>query len=446
MCTIKPMIKRILKVVDTVIGVVFFAAFVSVPFLHNIIDVELAQWMWYPSCAFLVAISVCVIHRSRKHSNEYKVADFIERIGVFPILLFWGSAFAINYYNTPYSWWWMAFVLVAVFFPDFILQWHCFVKANQGYNEEQTVASLKACWKYISFYWLVDLFYMATFNYWGASKETQYIWLALQFVFGILTMIQIFCNLAKVFLSNAQKNYRGLLQDFILGITITVYLIYLIPNTSLQGIVLTIVAAVYGGLLTLVGVAWTIKDSNIKRADDLLRVERERKEEERKKHIPYVRITSNKDMPTLIVNACMTGSLNFDNPVELAELTSKTFYVIDIKDFIVKNISNANIILDGVYAYGKYHQFSKNEIVEPGAYCTVKTTGNTYIYAAKIEESIYLIMSDVIGNRYKVACHLCFQADIHSYRTIFTVAEQEYTGFGYCQAVTSVEVPSLMEE
>jgi hypothetical protein len=58
-----------------------------------------------------------------------------------------------------------------------------------------------------------------------------------------------------------KKRGWGLLQDFMWGIAITVYLIFMIPGESLQTIVLTITAAVYGRLLTLVGVAWTIKDN-----------------------------------------------------------------------------------------------------------------------------------------------------------------------------------------
>ena len=54
------------------------------------------------------------------------------------------------------------------------------------------------------------------------------------------------------------------MQNFLWGVAITVYLIFLIPDASLQNIVLSITAAVYGGLLTLVGVAWTIKDNSEK--------------------------------------------------------------------------------------------------------------------------------------------------------------------------------------
>ena len=67
----------------------------------------------------------------------------------------------------------------------------------------------------------------------------------------------------------------------IIGVGLSVYLIYIIPNKDLQAIVIPIVSAVYGGLITLVGVAWTIKDTNDKRKEDLIRIESERKEEER---------------------------------------------------------------------------------------------------------------------------------------------------------------------
>ncbi len=49
--------------------------------------------------------------------------------------------------------------------------------------------------------------------------------------------------------------------DLLFGLGVTSYLIYIIPNSNLQEIVLTIIASVFGGIFTLVGVAWTIKQS-----------------------------------------------------------------------------------------------------------------------------------------------------------------------------------------
>ena len=60
----------------------------------------------------------------------------------------------------------------------------------------------------------------------------------------------------------------------IVGVALTVYLIYIIPDENLQVVVLAIVGALYGGIMTLVGVAWTIKDGQdreqeTKRLDNL---------------------------------------------------------------------------------------------------------------------------------------------------------------------------------
>ena len=56
--------------------------------------------------------------------------------------------------------------------------------------------------------------------------------------------------------------------DFVLGVGLSIYLIYIIPNEGLQNIIIPIVSAVYGGLLTLVGVAWTIKKSDSDRKQE----------------------------------------------------------------------------------------------------------------------------------------------------------------------------------
>lgn len=103
------------------------------------------------------------------------------------------------------------------------------------------------------FYWLCDFFYM-TF-----IMDN----LAWKFILGGLIMIIIFYNLSKAFINGNRIFNFGLIQDFVVGIALTVYLIYIIPNQDLQNIIIPIISAVYGGLLTLVGVAWTIRKSDV---------------------------------------------------------------------------------------------------------------------------------------------------------------------------------------
>ena len=70
---------------------------------------------------------------------------------------------------------------------------------------------------------------------------------------------------------------------FFIGIIISFILRYAINDCELRATLTTVMSGVLGGAITLAGVAWTIKDSNTKRQEDLERIEKERKEDERKK-------------------------------------------------------------------------------------------------------------------------------------------------------------------
>lgn len=86
---------------------------------------------------------------------------------------------------------------------------------------------------YIVFYWLCNLFYMSCFinN------------LICKYIFGGLIMLDIFMNLARTFTYPKAKTgflRWGLLQDFIVGVGLSIYLIYIIPNTEVKEIVIPI--------------------------------------------------------------------------------------------------------------------------------------------------------------------------------------------------------------
>ena len=429
-----------------IIGIAITVVFIAVPFLHNKINDVVAKCIWYPSCLLFVASAIATVFKKPKKTSKYPIFDFLGDLGLVPIFVIFGSAFLINYYDTAYSWWWAIFVLVALFLPFLVFGMHSFLKKEKKYAEERSKSSRKTCWKYVSFYWLIDLFYMAIFNYWMANEQSQTIWLTLQFIFGGLAMVYIFYNLTRAFLSNTKKHWWGLLQDFLWGVAITVYLIFLIPDESLQTIVLSITAAVYGGLLTLVGVAWTIKDANEKRQEDLIRVENERKEEDRKKHIPYVRISFDKNnFSPVVVNANITQGLDFGKEEDLALLDNKVFYSVNIKNFDIKNISSENIIIKGVFVHGKFYKFSTEEILEPNVCCKIQTTNNWWIPVARPDKKLSLVVSDVIGNLYEIECHISYDFETSRHQ-IATVGDEEYTGFEYSYIVTSVGLPIFISQ
>lgn len=269
----KKILKKSFNIAWHVLVAIAFCGFIVLPFLHNAIDKTLGQWLWYPC---LVVFLVYSFIPNKKMKEQSKFVQISSSGGIVQLLFIISGIFAINYYDTGYNWYWFAFALIAVSIPIGCVTVKAWAESKNTYSTEQVKAANVRLGKYIMFYWLLDLFYMACFNQ----------WLVLQFVFGGLAMLIVFYSLTVAFLSESKTNKWLLLTDFLLGIGLTVYLIYIIPNDGLQEILIPIISAVYGGLLTLVGVAWTIKSNNKDRKADLERIENERKEEERKKAKP----------------------------------------------------------------------------------------------------------------------------------------------------------------
>ncbi len=152
--------------------------------------------------------------------------------------------------------------------------------------------------KLIVFYELCDLFYMSCFidN------------IVCKYIFGGAAMIIIFVNLSAAFTFPKDKRSFiekfGMIQDFIVGIGFTIYLIYIISDENIKEIVIPIIAAVYGGLITLVGVSWTFKKSD-----------KDRREDEIKKSRPIFSYNMLRKEPTVenvVQKLCMSDTLEKD--------------------------------------------------------------------------------------------------------------------------------------
>lgn len=392
-------LKISVKVLIVIIGIAITVAFIAVPLLHNQINDIVAKCIWYPSCLLFVAFAIATVFKKPKTPSKYPLFDFLGDLGLVPIVVILGSAFLINYYDTAYTWWWTVFVLVALFLPVFTFGMRSFLKKEKEYTEEQLQTSLKICWKYVCFYWLIDLFYMAIFNYWMANEQSQTIWLTLQFIFGGLAMVYIFYNLTRAFLSNTKKHWWGLLQDFLWGIAITVYLIFLIPDASLQTIVLSITAAVYGGLLTLIGVAWTIKDTNDKRQDDLKRAEQERREDERLKYRPFVNMY---DGPYQGLKTDISVSNWLKNTDDISkEQTEKLLVANFIRSCYFGNTDYSNFYVWGIQINNNIARFDSIRYIKKSSYFLLDFSQKP-IYTEKPIDSISLVLEDMLENLYEL--------------------------------------------
>ena len=76
----------------------------------------------------------------------------------------------------------------------------------------------------------------------------------------------------------------------------------------------------------------------------------------------------------------------------------------------------------------------------------VKTTNNYAISAAQPEQSIFVVISDTLGNRYKTECHLAMRTDSNLIRMATNIDGEEYTGYDYPCVVTSLDLPTLVNE
>lgn len=418
----------ILIVVDLI------AVFV-LPCLHKILDHALAQWLWYPACILYIVLFMKDVYPENSPSVN-PLMDFLENCGFFIVIPITLSIFVFNYYQIDYIWHWVIFSMLLVAVPLFFFKLYSLGVKTKNQNPSEKTRfehDIKKCVLYLL---LCDLFYMSIFNTWHT----------LIYFLGIIIVVFIFFNVTRAFFKEL-KTFKVLLPfEFLLGVGTIVYLIYIIPNESLKEIILSIVTSLLGGMLTLLGVAWTIHNNNASRKADMERLDVERKDEERKKYIPYVRISFDDEFPFIAVNANITSFLDLAKPEDRMRLGGKIFRATSIFNFNVKNVSLGNVILLGVFVCEKYYSFSHSEIMEPGICCKIQTTNNYSVAMPPLDPVIRLVVGDILGNHYEIKCSLSHE-HIPDRDSGFTLIDgEEYIVFYYDYTITSIGLPELMKE
>ena len=418
---IKPVIvkgmKMICKFFRRVILVLSVRAFFIIPFMNDWFDNFIAQCIWYPAFVIMVILLIRESVQKDGVDSEETVVDHAGKWSFGAILFMFLSIFVLRYYNITYIWLWVIFGVVAIYTFLFFLSLLSYsLKHRELTKEEKQKISINVV-KYILLYWLFDLTYMGIFNGW--------VWTT--FICGTLAVTFVLYNLALAFFNVVEALKGWLLLELLFGMGTAIYLIYMIPNESLQSIIVTIVAAVFGGLFTLIGVAWTIKKGDI-----------DRKEDERKKNIPYMKVVHGIKESSEVCAHIYKG-LDLSNIKELEKVDGNTVYFITIQDCLMKNISESNIILQGMFFDEKRYDFTDPVILEKGEVCNIRTTGNHSIAVPNLESMLILIVKDTMDNVYSIECKLNY-VPVDRVMTI-TVEECEYVGFEFEVVVGSVKLP-----
>ena len=255
--------------------------FIVVPFLHNVLNHFWAQILWYPS---LIAFFFTFIWSKTKDRNSVfndPTTDLFCNWGEFTIIPIFLSVFVFNYYSIDYIWHWIVFAFSAIYFPLLILNLLIVFIKDKNPNKEESEIILINFFKHVFLCWFIDAFYISIVN-------DNLIFILL---FGTLATVSIFFNVTSAFLNGEKSLLFLVVLEFLGGVGLSVYLIYIIPNVRLQEIVLVITAAIFGGFLTLVGVAWTFKKSD-----------EDRKENDRKQAKPFIGVIGDMSDKAIVAN------------------------------------------------------------------------------------------------------------------------------------------------
>lgn len=164
--------------------------------------------------------------------------------------------------------------------------------------------------------------------------------------------------------------YIGIGYNFFVSVVVCAFMIANIKDDKIQTIILSLAAAIYGGLLTLIGVAWTIKKSD-----------RDRKEDEEKKAIPLFSFNMLYKPPVgeIIKKVCFPQSLEFQYKDEV--------YV------ELENSDRSVVVLDRIFHDGSWFQLQGNTVMLPN---------KTYFLSFKYNSpnNIYLIAKDAFDKEY----------------------------------------------
>ena len=287
---------------------------------------------------------------------------------------------------------WFIFGLIFIIIPIGIFNF-----AMQGLQRSNVffvygIIINKNTWISVFYLWLYDIFYMFIFNQWKIG-----IW-----IFGLIILIIDIVCLVNTFLGKKKVIKKFIPFDLLIAIGIAVYLIYIIPDIFLREIITTISAAFFGGLLTLVGVAWTIRHNAEERELAERKRDEEMKLEEKKKYRPVFNVyhphVSN--LPEHVGVFC-DEFIDMDSLIYVRAENKTNCCIIEITNFLIENTDFTAFYFRGIKINSKLYERSANLFVKKDAYLYC-CFNNHKLHLKEQLQNIYIVVEDLLGNVYDV--------------------------------------------
>ena len=243
--------------------------------------------------------------------------------------------------------------------------------------------------------------------------------------FALIFLVTISILLYDVMYLNKKQNKFFKILKVIIGFGTIIFIFpFYIRWCGLKeadfNIFLSVYVSLVGGAMTLIGVAWTIKDNNQKMIDN-----------EKLKKMPYL-LMSNSDEDYVLEST----KLNFHE--EPGALDSKIYWFFILNAFIIKNSNNSDCIVIGVLLNGKFMEFDETRFIERGKTFKIIVT-HGYIFKTKPKNiDFHIIVRDLGNNEYKYKCKLLEDGPISE-----TSIDGSSVEIGRIFKVINIELPEV---
>lgn len=357
-----------LYILSGIIQIISFLALVVTPFLHNIFERNFGLIIMISSS---ILLSLSEIYLKGKLKAIFAPIVFI---------YLFVYIFLINY-DIYSNWYWFGFINALLCIFICIIYEYFYLKNKNFINDNNKNTVYHMLLKQFILFVLIDLFYMAFII-------ESLVW---KFIFGGILLVYIYYHLAYAFVINIKFEDKilkfiikyGFVQDLLICIALTIYLIYVIPNETIQNIVLNVISAVYGGLFTLCGVMFEIRNQEKIRKIEKLEQEKEKKEQRIREITPFI------------------GTYTyFKEGIDIKYLEYwygvKNLYYNFVGNF--KNSDKVPFLIDGIEIDGEFYRNVYNEeYIEKGKHFSIKI----YIDDNLKINKCYLLIKDIDLNNHK---------------------------------------------
>ena len=260
---------------------------------------------------------------------------------------------------TPY---WVIAISAAVISPFVIANTKIYFESKNNYSEEQKKNASARFGMDMLTVWYADFVFVCYFMD----------WLVAFFVFaGIFLTKLVYDTTMALYKRKDSFSYPkiAIIVDYLFGMALLVLIIYKIPDEALRTIILSLGAALVGGLLTLLGVMFTIKRSD-----------RDRKEDEEKKARPLFAYNILRQEPKLdyvMQRVCISDSM------EPGNLSCDVFVELENSDRSVFEIK-------GFFHDGGWVKAEGNTVVLPNSRCIVnfRFSDKPHLLFMEVEDGI----------------------------------------------------------